>query len=104
MVRGEREDDRGRVAQLVQRIDERTEGAVEVEDVVVLLARIRAVAMADIVRRRQRDGQDVRLWATPGVERPEPFEGRVQRELVHHRRSWERARRTRRVVGEYVRK
>ena len=49
----QRKHDRARVTQLVQRIDERTQGAIETEDVVVLLAGVRAVSVSDVVRRRE---------------------------------------------------
>jgi len=51
MVGSKREHDGARVAQPIERIDERPQRAIEPKQVVVLLARVRTIAVTNVVRR-----------------------------------------------------
>src|SRR5262249_9906040 len=63
VISGERDRNARRVAQLVERVDEDAEIAIEPHDLVVQLARIGTKAVSDGVRRRERYGENVGLWS-----------------------------------------
>ena len=71
MIGCESDDNVRRIAELVERIEERSEVAIEAENLIVELARIWPIRVSDRVGRRQRDRQDVSLRSCAQLQRLE---------------------------------
>ena len=103
VVRGEREDDRRRVAQLVQRVDQHAHGAIDAEDLVVQLARRHSEAVPHGVGRRERDREEIRRAAGAESHGVHAGEGELDGDVVHPREGEQVARGRGGIGGHDVR-
>ena len=103
MVRRERNRDRRRVAQLEQRIEQRTDGAVDAQHLVVNLPGVGPEAMANHVGRGQRQREQIGAGSRSQLELRDASERERDDEIVHERRGAYHARRIEAVGRQRMR-
>ena len=86
MVRTECKDDARGVAQLVKRVDQLADCAIDAQQLIVQFARVRPVPMSNGVGCRKRNGEHIDSWSFAQLERVDAGECEVGGDIVHPRK------------------